>query len=72
MTSIISRSAFSYQHSKQHTYLYYVMYDVIYLHMYVVTLCVGRSKAFAGHYLDITQEQGQYPDIAWDPDGAWT
>ena len=48
------------------------MYDVIYLHMYVVTLCVGRSKAFAGNYLDIIQEQRQYPDIAWDPDGAWT
>ena len=27
-------------------------------------LCVGRSKASAGKYLDITWERGQYPDIA--------
>ena len=31
-----------------------------------VTLCVGRSKASAGQYLDIAQEKGQYPDIAWE------
>ena len=33
--------------------------------MYIyVTLCVGRSKAFAGQYLDIALKPGQYLDIA--------